>query len=129
VYIFTPLIEGRFRKRNKYTSYKFLVTAIHQMGCLKVINIDQSAVNIEVIKTYNKRCFRRIGIRQCKYLNNRVEADHRFIRWRTQQLLGIRNFKSAQRTLTGIKIVGMIKKEKVVFPLVMPYQTFCSLAV
>ena len=116
------------KRRSKYAAHKFLLKAIHQNGCLKVINIDQSGANKEAIKTYNKRSFKKVRIRQCKYLNNRIEADHRFIKWRTQYMLGFKSFESASRTLTGIEMVRMIKKNQVNFPMATNYDTFCSLA-
>jgi putative transposase len=116
------------KKRNKYAAHKFLVKAIINNGCPKVINIDKSGTNKEAIKTYNKRSFKKIKVRQCKYLNNRVEGDHRFIKWRTQYMLGFKSFESASRTLTGIEIVRMIKKEQVISPIATAYKTFCSLA-
>ncbi len=57
-----------------------------------------------------------------------VEQDHRFINWRVQNMLGFKSFESASRTLTGIEIVTMIKKEQVTFPEVNNFKTFCSLA-
>ena len=87
-----------------------------------------SGANKEAIKTYNIRSFRKIKIRQCKYINNRVEADHRFIKWRTQGMLGFKSFESAARTLAGIEMVRMIKKQQATFPLTTFYKTFCSLA-
>ena len=105
------------RKRNKLAAYKFLLKAISNNGCPRVINIDKSGANREAIRTYNKRRLKRIRIRQCKYLNNRVEGDHRFIKWRTAGMLGFKSFESASRTLTGIEIVRMIKKEQVSFPM------------
>jgi putative transposase len=116
------------KRRNEYAAHSFLVKAITQNGCPKVINIDQSGVNKEAIRTYNKRCFKWIRIRQCKYLNNRVEADHRFIKWRTQLMLGFKNFESASRTLAGIELIRMVKKNQVSFPMSTSYKTFCSLA-
>src|SRR3954466_2353430 len=107
---------------------KFLIKAISINGCPKVINIDKSGANKEAIGTYNKRCFKKIRIRQCKYLNNRVEQDHRFIKWRIENMLGFKNFESASRTLTGIEIVRMIKKGQVAFSMTTCYKTFCSLA-
>ena len=80
------------KRRNKYAAHKFLVKATSNNGCPKVINIDKSGANKEAIKTYNKRRFSKIRIRQHKYLNNRVEADHRFIKWRIQNLLGFKSF-------------------------------------
>ena len=116
------------KRRNKFAAHKFLLKAISNNGCPKVINIDKSGANREAIRTYNKRCLKRIRIRQCKYLNNRVEGDHRFIKWRTQSMLGFKSFKSASRTLSGIETVRMIKKEQLYFPLTSAYKSFCSLA-
>jgi putative transposase len=63
----------RTKRRNKFSAHKFLYKAISNNGCPNVINIDKSGANKEAIKTYNKRCIKRIRIRQCEYLNNRVE--------------------------------------------------------
>jgi putative transposase len=115
------------KRRNKYT-HKFICKAISNNGCPTCINIDKSGVNKEAIKTYNKRYFRKIRIRQCKYLNNRVGADHRFINWRTQLMFGFKSFKSASRTLCGIEIIKMIKNDQVECPMITTYKTFCSLA-
>ena len=93
-----------------------------------MINIDKSGANKEAIKTYNKRCIKRVRIRQIKYLNNRIEQDHRFIKWRVQNMLGFKSFESASRTLTGIEIVRMIIKEQVTSSEVNYFKTFCSLA-
>jgi len=81
----------------------------------------------EAISTYNKGTSSNIKIRQCKYLNNRVEADRRFVKWRTHNMLGFKCLESASRALTGIEIVRMIKKEQVIVPSVTAYSTFCSL--
>ncbi len=116
------------KRRNKFGAHKFLLKAISNNGCPKVINIDKSGANKEAIRTYNKRCLKKIRIRQCKYLNNRVEGDHRFIKWRTQCMLGFKNFESASRTLSGIETVRMIKKQQLHFPLTSTYKSFCSLA-
>ena len=43
-------------------------------------------------------------------------------------MLGFKNFESALRTLKGIEIVRMIKKEQTVPPMATTYKTFCSLA-
>ena len=92
-----------------------------------MINIDKSGANKEAIRTYNRRCLKKIKIRQNKYLNNRVEADHRFVKWRIQNMLGFKSFESASRTLTGIEIVRMIKKGQATHPTASTYTTFCTL--
>jgi putative transposase len=86
------------KKRNKLAAHKFLLKAIGNNGCAKVINIDKSGANKEAIRTCNRRCLKKIRVRQCKYLNNRVEGDHTFIKWRTRPMLGLKNFESASRT-------------------------------
>ena len=93
-----------------------------------MVNIDKSGANKEAIRTYNNRSLKKIRIRQNKYLNNRVEGDHRFIKWRIQNMLGFKSFESASRTLVGIEIVRMIKKEQVTFPRCTYFKTFCSMA-
>jgi len=62
------------RRRSKLAAHKFLLKAISNKGCPKVINIDKSGANKEAIRTYNRRCLKKIKIRQNKYLNNRVEG-------------------------------------------------------
>ncbi|WP_394347966.1 DDE-type integrase/transposase/recombinase [Ilyomonas limi] len=68
-------------------------------------------------------------IRQCKYLNNRIEGNHRFAKWRMRNVPGFKNFEPASRTLTGIEIVRMIKKEQVASPMATYFKMFCSLGV
>ncbi len=52
----------------------------------------------------------RIIWRQCKYLNYLVEQDHRFVKWRIQNMLGFKSFEAAQITLSGIETVRMMIK-------------------
>ncbi|WP_159438495.1 DDE-type integrase/transposase/recombinase [Flavobacterium pectinovorum] len=79
-----------------------------------VINIDKSGSNLAAIKVYNKRSFSKIKIRQCKYLNNIAEQDHRFIKWHTQNGLGFKSFESVIRKLSGIEVVHMLRKNQMV---------------
>src|SRR4051812_18667403 len=111
------------KRRNKRAAHLFLLKAIYNNGKPLTINIDKSGANKQAIKTYNKRTWSKIKIRQCKYLNNRVEGDHRFIKWRVQNMLGFKSFESASRTLAGIEMVRMIRKEQVTFPMMINYQT------
>src|SRR3954466_2558963 len=43
------------RRRSKLAAHKFLIKAIRNNGCPKVINIDKSGANREAIRTYNNR--------------------------------------------------------------------------
>lgn len=111
--------------RNTFAAHRFLTQAIEVNGIPSVINIDKSSTNKQAIRVYNKRNYSKIKIRQCKYLNNRVEQDHRFIKWRIQNMLGFKNFEAAERTLSGIEVVRMIKKNQLVIPMNSTYTSFC----
>ena len=52
-------------------------------------------------------------IRQCKYLNNIVEQDHRFIKRRIKPGLSFSSFNTAWRTLQGYEVMNMIRKGQI----------------
>jgi transposase-like protein len=52
-------------------------------------------------------------LRQCKYLNNIIEQDHRSVKKRTWLAKGYGSFQSAWRTLEGIETVNMIRTGRV----------------
>jgi IS6 family transposase len=51
-----------------------------------------------------------VRLRQCKYLNNVIEQDHRTIKKRTRLAKGYGSLRTAWRTLQGIEAVHMIRK-------------------
>lgn len=89
---------------------RFLKKVIGQNGKPSLVNIDQSGANQAGLKQFNRDYKKRIKIRQCKYLNNIIEQDHRRIKRLTRPMLGFQNFHAAQRTLAGIEVMAMIKK-------------------
>jgi len=97
-------------KRDKKAALRFLKKAIGANVKPGLINIDKSGANNAGIAAYNKDNTTRIKIRQCKYLNNIVEQDHRFIKRITRPMLGFKNFWCAQATLAGIELMRMLKK-------------------
>ena len=101
------LLTAKFDKK---AAFRFLTKAIGRNVKPGVINIDKSGANKAGIKAYNKINNKRIEIRQCKYLNNIIEQDHRFIKRKTKLVLGFKNFKAAQKTLAGIEHTRMLKK-------------------
>jgi putative transposase len=100
------------KKRQRMSAQSFLIKAINNNGVPEIINIDKSGSNTGAIKVYNKRSYSNIEIRQCKYLNNIVEQDHRMIKWRVQIGLGFKEFESARRTISGIELIRMLKKKQ-----------------
>ena len=115
------------KRRQRISAHKFLIKAIENNGKPELINIDKSGANKSAIKLYNRRNYSRIVIRQCKYLNNIVEQDHRMIKWRIMQGLGFKEFESAKRTLSGIEVVHMLRKNQIVNPRITMFKSFCSL--
>lgn len=96
--------------RDKKAALRFFNKAIGRNGKPGLINIDKSGSNKAGIKFYNKENNKRIVIRQCKYLNNIVEQDHRNIKRITNSMLGFKSFRCAQATLKGIELMAMLKK-------------------
>jgi len=52
-------------------------------------------------------------LRQCKYLNNIVEQDHRRIKRLVRPGLGFGSLPTARRTLAGYEVMAMIRKGQV----------------
>ncbi len=51
--------------------------------------------------------------RRGRWLNNRVEQDHRRIKRRVRPMLGFKRFTTARRTLAGVEAVAMLAKGQV----------------
>jgi transposase-like protein len=49
-------------------------------------------------------------LRQCKFLNNIVEQDHRRVKRLVRPGLGFGSFWTARRTLTGYEVMAMVRK-------------------
>lgn len=97
-------------KRDTKAAKRFFNKSIGRNGKPGLVNIDKSGANKAGINKYNQDNNRRIKIRQCKYLNNIVEQDHRRIKRISRSMLGFKSFHSAQSTLAGIELVAMLKK-------------------
>jgi putative transposase len=76
------------------------------------VNIDKSGSNTSALNSINKPLSKeyQIEIRQNKYLNNRIEGDHRFIKKRIIPMLGFKYFRSAAKSIAGIELLHIIKK-------------------
>jgi putative transposase len=118
------------KRRQRMSAQSFLIKAIENNGKPEMINIDKSGSIKSAIRVYNRRALAtksRIKIRQCKYLNNIVEQDHRFIKKRISQGLGFKEFESARRTIAGIEIVHMLKKNQLIDQEASMFKSFQSL--
>ena len=78
----------------------------------RVINVDKNraypvaVADLKEQGTIRRRC----KLRQCQYLNNIVEQDHRTVKRRTWLAKGYGSVPTAWRTLRGIEAMDMIRK-------------------
>ena len=81
----------------------------------RVINVDKNPAYPAAIRVLKQEGMlpQRVRLRQCKYLNNVIEQDHRLVKKRTWLAKGYNTFQSAWRTLEGIETVNMIRKGRV----------------
>jgi transposase-like protein len=106
-------------RRNLAAAKRFLNKALKRHGCPERIVIDGSQTNREAILSCDTtdrlrdrtlRKLRPIRIRQSRYLNNRIEQDHRAIKPRVRPMLGFKSLDSARAILGGIEMVHMMRK-------------------
>jgi len=80
-----------------------------------VINVDKNPtypLAVEQLKEEGTLP-NRTQLRRCKYLNNLIEQDHRFIKRRISPGLGFFSFKTAGRTIRGYEAMRMVRKGQV----------------
>lgn len=116
------------RRRKRMCAQSFLIKAIENNGKPELINIDKSGSNKHAVRVYNKRTCSMIEIRQCKYLNDIIEQDHRFVKKQIIRGLGFKELGSTKRTLSGIEIVHMIRKNQLILNRMSMFKSFYSLA-
>ncbi len=81
----------------------------------RVINVDKNAAYppaVDGLKA-DEQLPETTQLRQVKYLNNRVEQDHRFIKRLTKPGMGFWSFNTARRTLKGFEAMNMLRKGQV----------------
>jgi transposase, IS6 family len=81
----------------------------------RVINVDKNPAYPAAIHALQQEGAlpRRVRLRQCKFLNNVIEQDHRVSKKRTWLAKGYKTVLSARRTLDGIETMHMIRKGRV----------------
>jgi transposase-like protein len=108
-------------RRNLAAARRFLSKALKQHGRPERIVIDGSQTNREAIlscdmtnqlEDRSRRKLQPIRICQSRYLNNRIEQDHRAIKRRIRPMLGFKSMSSARAILGGIEMVHMMRKRQ-----------------
>ncbi|MGZ9724282.1 IS6 family transposase, partial [Rhizobium miluonense] len=95
---------------------RFLRRVLDRHGRPDCIVIDGSQTNHQAVissdaedrlRDRSRRSLNSIRIRRSKYLNNRIEQDHRRIKRRIRSMLGFKSTASAEVILSGIEMVHM----------------------
>src|SRR5664279_3971100 len=97
-------------KRDGRAARRFFTRAVKNNRLPKIVNIDKSGANNAGIKDYNRKHRTKVVIRQCKYLNNIVEQDHRAVKRITRPIQGFKDFRCARIILGGVELMHMICK-------------------
>ena len=81
----------------------------------RVINVDKNAAYPKAVEELKqkKELFESVELRQNKYLNNRVEQDHRFIKSLVKPGMGFGSFNTARRTIKDYETMNMLRKGQV----------------
>ena len=99
-------------KRDMAAAKRFLLRIVQASGNAmpRVMNVDKNPAYPAAMEALKGEGAipRRVALRQCKYLNNVIEQDHRTVKKRVWLAKGYGAFQTAWRTLQGIETVHMI---------------------
>ncbi|MED3329731.1 IS6 family transposase, partial [Bacillus thuringiensis] len=97
-------------KRDAKAAKRFLKKALvscHATGPRSIT----VAYPVAIRELKDKQCIPHgMPLRVRKYLNNIIEQDHRFIKKRIRNMLGLKSLQTATKMIAGIEAMHMIKK-------------------
>ncbi len=100
------------RRRDVNASKAFLRKAMKGQRAPTKITLDAYAASHRAVADLKAsgELPKRVGVRTSKYLNNRIEQDHRRIKQRLHPMLGLKSFSTAAVVIGGIELAEKIKK-------------------
>jgi transposase-like protein len=100
------------RRRDRNAAKTFLRKAMRNQRVSTKITLDAYAASHRAIADLKEsgELPRQVQVRTSKYLNNRVEQDHRRIQQRLRPMLGLKSFRTAAVVIRGIELAEKIKK-------------------
>ena len=104
-------------KRDAEAAKRFFRKALGQPHTVnpRTITVDKNPAYpcaVEQMKE-DGELWQRSRLRQCKFLNNIVEQDHRRVKRLVRPGLGFGSFWTARRTLAGYEVMAMVRKGQV----------------
>jgi transposase-like protein len=106
-------------KRDTKAAKRFFrkMLRLQQHPSPRVINVDQNKSYPPAVEELKEEGVLSIAsqLRRCKYLNNIVGQDHRFIfiKRRVNPRLGFSSFKTSRRTISGYEAMNIIRKRQI----------------
>ena len=81
----------------------------------RAINVDKNPAYPPAVEQLKEEGTlpNRTQLRQCKYLNNLIEQDHRFIKRLVNTGLGLFSFKTVGRKFKAYEAMHMVRKEQI----------------
>jgi len=103
------------RNRDANAATAFLRRAMNSQRIPTKITLDAYAASHRAVADLkeNGELPKRVLIRTSKYLNNRIEQDHRRVKQRLSPMLGLKSFPTAVVVIAGIELAEKIKKGRV----------------
>jgi transposase-like protein len=100
------------RRRDRNAAKTFLRKAMRNQGVPTKITLDASAASHRAVADLKEsgEWPRHVQVRTSKYLNNRIEQDHRRIKQRLHPMLGWKSFRTAAVVIRGIELAEKIKR-------------------
>lgn len=107
--------------RDLLAAKRFIRKALKRHGRPDRVVIDGSQTHQEAIiacdgenrlQVRSRRRLKLIRIRKSRYLNNRIEQDHRSVKRRIRSMLGFKSMTCAATILSGIEMVHMMRKRQ-----------------
>jgi IS6 family transposase len=104
-------------RRDAEAAKRFFRKALGQPHTVnpRTITVDKNPAYPSAVEQMKEdgELWRRSRLRQCKFLNNIVEQDHRRVKRLTRPGLGFGSFYTARRTLAGYETMAMVRKGQV----------------
>ena len=114
-------------KRDRKAAARFFKKAIGSNRMPDKVYIDKSGANKAGIEDVKSELEFEIEVDQSKYMNNRVEADHRFVKQLYRATLGFKSFWTASKTLAMFEVWQMFRKNQIEAGGQTPVQNFYAL--
>jgi transposase-like protein len=102
------------RKRDVNAAKAFLRKAMKGQRTPTKITLHAYAASHRAVAELkgNGELRKRVPVRTSKYLNNRIEQDHRRVKQRLRPMLGLKSFRTAAVVISGIELAEKIKKKR-----------------